>query len=99
MISTIKRVLSEYPTITMKITLDTPTIAFVQSNLCLLTNVKMLLGLNAIMPLLEAIHFLIKFAQLCDMFVCDFITTVKICEKVVYHMYYDSQCCFQCDVY
>jgi hypothetical protein len=48
--------------IIMKITLDAPTIAPAQSNLCLLISVKMLLGLNAIMPLLEAIHFLIKFA-------------------------------------
>jgi hypothetical protein len=59
----------------------------------------MLLGLNAIMLILEAIHFLIKFARLRDMFVCDSIAIVKICERVVYHMYCDSQCCFQCGMF
>jgi len=59
----------------------------------------MFLGLNAIMLVLEIIHFLIKFSRLCDMFVCDFIAIVKICESVVYHMYCDSQCCFQCGMF
>jgi hypothetical protein len=50
-----------------------------QFNLFLFTNVETLLGLNAMMPLLEVVHSLIKFAQLRDVFVCDFISIVKIC--------------------
>jgi hypothetical protein len=42
--------------------LDAPTIAFTKSNLCVLIDVEMLLGLNAIMPLLQATHSLIKFS-------------------------------------
>jgi hypothetical protein len=38
--------------------------------------------------MLEAMHFLIKFAQLWDDFVCDFIPTMKIYEGDVYHMFY-----------
>ncbi len=60
MVRPIKHVLSEYCTFLMKTIMDAPTIALVQFNLCLLTDVKRLLGLNAIMPLLEAIHFLIE---------------------------------------
>jgi hypothetical protein len=33
------------------------------------------------------------------MFVCDFITTVKICERGVYRMYYDIRFSFQGDVF
>jgi hypothetical protein len=58
----------------------------------------MLLGLNVVMPLLEVIHFLIKFAQLRDVFVCDFIAVVKIYEGDVYHMYCDIHSFFQGDV-
>ncbi len=73
MISHVKRVLFEYRTFFMKIALDAPTIVSTKSTLCLLTNAKTLLGLNVVMPLLEAIHSLIKFSQLRDVFVCDLI--------------------------
>jgi hypothetical protein len=46
----------------MKMALDVTTIPYVQSNINLFTNVETLLGLNAMMPLLEALHSLIKFA-------------------------------------
>ncbi len=42
--------------------------------------VETLLGLNAIMSFLEVVHSLIKFVQLHDVFVCDFIVVNKICE-------------------
>jgi hypothetical protein len=83
----------------MKMALDATTITFAKSNLCLLTNVEMLLGLNVIMALLEAMHSLIKFAQLRDVFVCDFIAIVKICEGDVYWIYCDIHSSFQGDVF
>jgi len=84
MISLVKHVLFEYCTLLMRITLDAPTITSTKSNLCLLTDVKTLLRLNAIMPLLEVIHSLIKFSQLHDVFMFDFITAMKICELGMY---------------
>jgi hypothetical protein len=74
MISLVKHVLSEYCTLLVKITLDAPTIASTKSN------IKTLLRLNVIMPLLEVVHSLIKFSQLHDVFVCDFIAAMKISE-------------------
>jgi hypothetical protein len=62
MINYVKHVLSEYHIFLMKMALDAPTIALTQLNLCLLTNVETLLGLNVIMPFFEMIHSLIKFA-------------------------------------
>jgi hypothetical protein len=84
MINLVKHVLFEYFTLFMKITLDAPTITSTKSNLRLLINVKMLLRLNAIMPLLEVVHSLLKFSQLCDVFMCDFIVIMKICELGMY---------------
>jgi hypothetical protein len=40
--------------------------------------------LNAMMVLLKVVHFFIKFTQLKNVFVCDFIRTLKICEGDVY---------------
>jgi hypothetical protein len=48
--------------------LDAPTIAATKFNLCLFIDVELLLGSNDIMPLLEVVHSLIKFAQLCNVF-------------------------------
>jgi len=70
----------------MKMTFSIHTIVSTKYYLCLLTYVKMLLGLNVIMPLLEVVCSLFIFAQLCDVFVCDFIAMVKICETDIYWM-------------
>lgn len=51
------------------------------------------------MPLLGKMHSLIKFSQLHDVFVCDFIAIVKICETDVHMMYYDNHYYFQSDVF
>jgi hypothetical protein len=88
MIGPIRHMLSKYHLFSMKMRLEAPIITLAKSNLYLLTNVETLLGLNAIMPLFEVVHSLIKFTQLCDMFVCDFIVVVKICERNVYHGMY-----------
>lgn len=91
MINLIKYLLFEYCILLMKTTLNVPTIlAFTKFNFCLLIDVEALLGLNAIMPFLEAIHSLIKYAQLCDVLVCNFIAIVKVCEREIYQMYCDN---------
>jgi hypothetical protein len=78
----------------MKMALDALIVPFAKSNLFLLTNVGTLLGLNTMMLMLQVIHSLIKFAQLKNIFVCDFIVVVKICEKDVYRMFCDQKSFF-----
>jgi len=70
MINHVKHVLFKYQPFLMKMTLDAPTIASPTFNLCFLIYVETLLGLNAIMALVEAIYSLIKFAQGCLMCLC-----------------------------
>jgi hypothetical protein len=65
----------------------------------LLIYVETLLGLNAMMSMLEAVHSLIKFAQWKDVFVYDFITWMKICGRDAYHMFYDVQSSFEGNVF
>ncbi len=56
-------------------------------NLDLLCDLHMLLGLSSLLPLLEAMHALIKFAQGKDIFICDFVVVIKICQIDLYMMY------------
>lgn len=39
-----------------------------------------LLGMTALMPLLETIDMLVTFAQKRDVYVCDFVAALKIAE-------------------
>jgi hypothetical protein len=61
MFNFVKCLLSEYRILFMNMALDAPSITSTKSNLCLFNNVRMLLGLHPILPLLDAVHFLIKF--------------------------------------
>jgi hypothetical protein len=73
----------------MKMELDATIIPSTKSFFFWLIDVETLLGLNTMMLMLTTIHSLIKFAQLRDVFVYDFLTTVKICEGDVYRMFYN----------
>ncbi len=49
----------------------------------------MLLGLFCLLPLLEVVNVLIKYAQGRDVFICDFVATIKICQTNLYMMFSD----------
>jgi len=46
-----------------------------------------LLGMTAIMPLLEALDILVTFAQKRDVYVCDFVAALKIAEGQLYTLF------------
>jgi hypothetical protein len=58
-----------------------------QTNLGYLCDIKVVVGLTCIMFFLKVVHVLIRFAQLKDNFVCDFVTFVKMCCAELYNMY------------
>ncbi len=53
---------------------------YVQTNLGLLSNVHMLLGLECILLVMESMQPLLKFEQWGDIFMYDFIVTIKVCQ-------------------
>jgi hypothetical protein len=69
----------------------------VQACLQLLLDPFTLLGMCALFPLLEAIDTLVHFAQKRDVYVCDFVAAVKICQASLYRMYEDKGTCFATD--
>jgi hypothetical protein len=48
-------------------------------NLSLLCDLELILGLHAVLSFLNSMHTLIKLAQSHDVFICDFIDTMKVC--------------------
>jgi hypothetical protein len=52
-------------------------------NLSLLCDLELIMGLHAIVPLLDFVHVLIKLAQSCDVFICNFIDAM-VCHFEFY---------------
>lgn len=56
-----------------------------------------MLGMCALLPLLEAIDTLVNFAQRRDVYICDFVAAVKVCQGSLYRMYEDKATAFSSD--
>jgi hypothetical protein len=87
MLSLMKRVLAEYKTLMVHMNNDLNRVVPTKINLECLCDVEVVMGLMCIMPMLKAVHALIKFVQTCDTFVCDFVTIVKLCCAKLYKLY------------
>jgi hypothetical protein len=59
----------------------------------------MMFGLSCLMPLLVVVHSLIKFAQLQDVFVCNFIVAISICKANLLQMYFNQTFGFRGDAF
>jgi len=55
-----------------------------QANIELLCDVDVFLGLTYIIPMLEIVHCLSKIVQSLDIFICDFVATMKECRGKLY---------------
>jgi len=55
----------------------------------LLCDVEVVMGFTCIMPMLEVVHEVIKFAQSSNTFVCDFVEAMNICCVCLYSLYCD----------
>jgi len=57
-----------------------------------------LLGMYALLPLFQAINTLVNFAQKSlDVYICDFVEAVKVCQGFLYRMYKDNSTCYSTD--
>ena len=90
MLSPTKRLLAEYRTPTCKMHVDAPKSKFAREDLEGLCNIEVLLDLLCILPILEVVRSLIKIAQKWDIFLCDFIESLMLCEAELYRMYVDQ---------
>jgi hypothetical protein len=95
----VKRVMSEYKALVLKMHLDAPSLASAKANLNLLCEIELLLGLACILPMLEALNYLIKFSQQTSCFVCDMVAAVKLCQGDLFSWYVDPDTAYSSDVF
>ncbi len=63
--------------------------SIVVKNLSLFCDLELIIGLHAILLLLDSMHTFIKLTQSCDVFVRDFIDIMKVCWLDLYHFYFN----------
>lgn len=63
-------------------------------NFNMLADIEVLLSLSVFIPLVNAVHCLIKLSQGRDIFICDFLSAVKLCQAELARMFVDPETCF-----
>jgi hypothetical protein len=99
MLSLAKRLMVEYRTFLVKMALDNLTNQQAKQNYEHLCDFQTLLGLAYILPLLESMHALIKFAHMRIIFVCDLVVVIKVCQGDIYNMYLEQNSNFTTDIF
>jgi hypothetical protein len=79
MLEPLKHVLYKYKTLIVKMSKDTIEESKATYNLMFLCDVSTLLTLLCLLPLLESVNSLITFSQSPNVFVSDYVATIKIC--------------------
>jgi hypothetical protein len=78
---------------------DFDTVTQTAHNLKLLRDLKVMLGLSCIMPMLEGLNELMKFSESHECFVCDFVVAIKLCHTNLYYWYNDPDNAYLSDVF
>ena len=61
------------------------------ANFDLLSDVQTLLSLACFIPMLNVVHCLIKLSQARDVFICDFMQSIKVCQNELAGMFIDLE--------
>lgn len=89
MLSPTMKVMNKYPTLLIEMQQHSSTLANTKTNFDHLTSVHILVGLACFLPMLQSMHNFKQFAQKCDVFVFNYLFSIKICQVNVYAMYND----------
>ena len=88
--------MNEYKTLLVKMGLDMPrpgqrgkSVAAAAENFDCLADIELLLSLACFIPMLNAVHCLIKLSQARDIFICDFLQAIKLCQNELGRMFVD----------
>ena len=99
MLKPTKRVLVQYFVLLFKMHLDAPTVHVAKKNFECLTDVQSILGLLCLLPLVEQLNQLIKFAQGRNIFVCDFVAALRVCQAQLFTNYQDPRSSYLSDAF
>ena len=88
-----QKIMSEYKTLLVKMGVDMEAFAGHKGNATptenfeMLADVEVLLSLACFIPMVNAVHCLIKLSQARDIFICDFMQAIKICQDELARMF------------
>jgi len=91
MLAPSKQMLGEYKTLVVKMTDFVASNEAANTNYELLCDVETVMGLTYVLPMLEVVQNLSKFVRYKDTFICDFVSTMKLCQFDIYTMYVDLE--------
>jgi hypothetical protein len=74
-----KKVMAMYMPLLAKMANDTLSIMFAKVNFELLCDLNLFISLSYLLPMLETIQILIRFAQKKYVFLCNYVGTINIC--------------------
>ena len=89
MLSPCKRVFSEYRTLVVKMGLDINTCSAAKDNFDILVDLEVMMAFYYLVPMLEMVNKVIKWAQDRNIYVVDFIEGVKHCTSLMYRHFVD----------
>jgi len=95
-----QQIMSEYKTLLVKIGLNMSRVggskpnATASTNYDYLSDIEVLLSLSCFIPMLNVVHCLIKLSQDRDVFICDFLYFVKLCQVDLARMFRDDSIAF-----
>jgi hypothetical protein len=92
MLSPFKHVLGKSKSLVVNMHTYAPKSKFAWENLDLLCDLELVFGLPCILPMLEMVHTLIKYAQKQEVFICEFIDDAKSTEAKLHQLYVDPFC-------
>ncbi len=87
--------MSKYKSLIVKMHLDSSKTKVAQNNLVLIGDLKLILDLPCLLPMLEVVHILIKFAQRQDVFIVEFADVMKLAKTELFYLYIDSYSYFE----
>jgi hypothetical protein len=79
MVFVVQQIMEQYWPLITKMYANVMKCNIATKNLSLFCDLELILGLHAILPLLDYMHALIKLAKSQHVFVCDFIDVLKVC--------------------
>ncbi len=92
-------VMNEYHVLLVKMQQGSSIVQVAMTNLEHLVDIQIMLGLSCLLPFLRSIHSLMKFAQKCNVFVCDYLVAMKVCQGELAIFYIDNETTFHHDVF
>jgi hypothetical protein len=89
MLGPLKCVLAQYKSLVVKMHSNYEKSKSAHDNFELLCELDLIMSMPCVMPILEVVHSLIKYAQHRDVFIMDFLDVINLVKTKLFHFYID----------